>query len=321
MASPVKLEPGLESLLANLQTLLTEAEQRGRREGEAQGIRRWSERTNQAARRMRQAGDAEAWGQMLAEAAAVPSAAVFRKQGDKLLKLVGVQGDHSPEAAAVLREKGIQLESLPAALANAFETKDTVVALRTRSELSGVLVELFPQSTAVKAHLLPLLSRRQPTGLLYLLAGEQPIDLNAMELLATMAEASWQERADVAPVPTSASPLLQIAPVAAVKAPAKRGWDQLNADERDLHLRAQNFARSVVSRLLLRQHDVVLTGREMGNLYTTFEKSLDGDRRAYRERFMHGQPSMVDYLHVELVRTLAEGNEALLGPEYPGPLG
>lgn len=320
MATSLKLEPGLESLVANLQALLADAEQRGRRDGEAQGIRRWSERTNQAVRRMRQAGDAEAWGQVLAEAAAVPSVAVFRKQGDKVLKLVGVHGDHSPEAAAVLREQGISLESLPAALANAFETKDTVVALRTRSELSGVLVELFPQSTAVKAHLLPLLSRRQPTGLLYLLAGEQPIDLNAVELLATMAEASWQERADAAP----ASPtLLQIAPVAvAAPAPAtKRGWDQLNATERDLHLRAQNFARSVVSRLLLRQHDVVLTGREMGNLYMTFEKSLDGDRRAYRERFMHGQPSMVDYLHVELVRTLAEGNEALLGPEYPGPLG
>jgi hypothetical protein len=29
---------------------------------------------------------------------------------------------------------------------------------------------------------------------------------------------------------------------------------------------------------------------------------------------------MVDYFHIEAVRTLANDDESLLGPEYPGPL-
>jgi hypothetical protein len=31
-------------------------------------------------------------------------------------------------------------------------------------------------------------------------------------------------------------------------------------------------------------------------------------------------PSMVDYLHLELVATLAHGDELLLGADYPGQM-
>ena len=35
---------------------------------------------------------------------------------------------------------------------------------------------------------------------------------------------------------------------------------------------------------------------------------------------MTSSPTMVDYLHLELVRSLANDDAILLGPNYPGPL-
>ena len=31
-------------------------------------------------------------------------------------------------------------------------------------------------------------------------------------------------------------------------------------------------------------------------------------------------PTMVDYLHLELVRSFADDDARMLGPDYPGPL-
>jgi len=35
---------------------------------------------------------------------------------------------------------------------------------------------------------------------------------------------------------------------------------------------------------------------------------------------MNVSPTMVDYLHLEMVRSLADDDPNNLGPEYPGPL-
>src|SRR5579883_99392 len=212
------LTQALEDAAQRLRALAAEAERqasaaatRGRREGEVSGVRRWTERTNQAIRRMRQAPDPDAWGQVLAEAAGAACAAVLRRQGDAL-KLVGLHGDYSHTVASALRDKGLSTKSIAPALASALETQDAVVAHRSASEVSNELIELFPQCAAPKAQLIPLTAKRQVTGLLYLLAGDQPLDVNALELLATLAEAAWQDRSEPAAA-KSTLPLLQIAPV------------------------------------------------------------------------------------------------------------
>jgi hypothetical protein len=51
------------------------------------------------------------------------------------------------------------------------------------------------------------------------------------------------------------------------------------------------------------------------------KSELDKAREAYRQQFLAGHSSMTDYLHVEAVRTLANDDATLLGPDYPGPLG
>jgi hypothetical protein len=47
---------------------------------------------------------------------------------------------------------------------------------------------------------------------------------------------------------------------------------------------------------------------------------IDGARRQYESDFMSASATMVDYLHLELVRTLAQDDDMRLGEEYPGPL-
>ena len=85
------------------------------------------------------------------------------------------------------------------------------------------------------------------------------------------------------------------------------------------HLQAQRFARVTVAELQLAQPDACRGGREDGNLYLYLKRDLDGARERFRKRFME-TPSMVDYLHMELVKTAAGGDPSKLGAEYPGAL-
>ena len=50
------------------------------------------------------------------------------------------------------------------------------------------------------------------------------------------------------------------------------------------------------------------------------KEEIEAGREAFRREFIESCPSMVDYFHLELQRTLAKGNTRALGSDYPGPL-
>ena len=64
----------------------------------------------------------------------------------------------------------------------------------------------------------------------------------------------------------------------------------------------------------------VQAGRARGDIYGALRKPIDEARAAFRENYFARCPNMVDYLHLELVRTLAHDDPELLGKDYPGPL-
>lgn len=97
-------------------------------------------------------------------------------------------------------------------------------------------------------------------------------------------------------------------------------WSELSRSEQEIHLKAQRFARTSVADFVLYQMDRVRSGRESRNLYSTFKGEVDAHREAFRSQFAEACPSMVDYYHLELVRTLAKDDPDALGSEYPGPL-
>ena len=246
---------------------------------------------NRAARRLRSSGSD--WAQVLLESSApfCERAALFTLAGDAL-HLVG-------------SSRGEVLEDVPLDAAPAFraavETKDTVIAVRTRGEMSAPIAACFGEAADSKFHLFPVLIGGRVAALLYA-DGRGKLQPDALELLANVAAAVLESRPQKA-----ADGLVNIA------AP-------LDAGERDRHLKAQRFARVQVAEMRLYQDQHVKNGRAERDLYASLKMQIDSAREAYRRVFMDGSESMTDYLHQELVHTLAHGDVELLGPEYPGPL-
>jgi len=88
----------------------------------------------------------------------------------------------------------------------------------------------------------------------------------------------------------------------------------------ETHLKAQRFARVKVAEIRLYHASQVRSGRVASDLYGALKPQISAAREAFREQFltpMHGIP---DYVHLELVKILANDDAVLLGPTYPGPM-
>jgi hypothetical protein len=93
---------------------------------------------------------------------------------------------------------------------------------------------------------------------------------------------------------------------------------EVSEDERRYHNDARRFARLLVSEIKLYNEQKVRDGRDQGNLYERLREEIDRSRQMYDKRVAPNVASRYDYFHHELVNTLAEGNPAKLGGDYPG---
>lgn len=210
--------------------------------------------------------------------------------------------------------------SFAAATAGAFESvvssKDTLVALRTPAEVGEALSS---PDLEQRAHIVPILNGPRVVALLFAV-GQDDLDLNAIELIAGLAS-TVLERQSNASLHTQIA--TQTVPITAHPARAASAtlptWANLPEDQRMLHVRAQRFARVKVAEMQLSRPDACHAGRQQGNLYVFLRQEVDKARDTYRRQFII-TPSMVDYLHIELVRTAAGGDEQKLGADYPGQL-
>lgn len=85
-------------------------------------------------------------------------------------------------------------------------------------------------------------------------------------------------------------------------------------------MRAQRFARVRVAEIQLYHSEAAAMGQSSRNLYAALKPHLDAARGQFAAQFMSASATMVDYLHLELVRTLAGNDDTRLGIDYPGPL-
>ncbi|HEY4088395.1 MAG TPA: hypothetical protein VGM43_20835, partial [Bryobacteraceae bacterium] len=86
------------------------------------------------------------------------------------------------------------------------------------------------------------------------------------------------------------------------------------------HLRAQRTARVRVAQIRISEAAALRKGVQERDIYQALRRSIDAARGEFRQNHMTQMPGMVDYLHLELVRSLAHDNEKLLGAGYPGPM-
>jgi hypothetical protein len=153
---------------------------------------------------------------------------------------------------------------------------------------------------------------------------ESLLDVNELEVLAALAGGSLDARQAAQRVTTALSSGALI-PLSAAAAPEPKpagtppDWQSLSKDDQEVHARAQRFARVRVAEMRLYQAEAVRNGREQARLYMALRGEMDRSRAQFKYEYMHA-PTMVDYFHVEVLRTLANDDASLLGPEYPGPL-
>jgi hypothetical protein len=281
---------------------------------------------NQFVRRLRQYRTEAEWvSGVLSEAGKFAGRLGVFFLDQSIVRLRGQQNLGLPDACA------FPLSSA-AAFVSAVETKDPVVALRSSGEVSSQLSSPNPSD---RAHLFPVTNGARVAAVIF--TDTEHVDIDGLELVAGIGSLVLERQsnvslhAQIAPVqPPANQPEIGTAPRTGPSAsdgvrssPSRPqvlpAWAALNEPDRSLHLRAQRFSRVSVAEMQLSRPEACRAGRETWNLYVFLRTELDKTRDLYRKQFMT-IPSMIDYLHLELVRSAAEGDDLKLGAEYPGPL-
>lgn len=206
----------------------------------------------------------------------------------------------------------IALSAAPAFSA-AVESGDTIVAMRTKGEMSEAIASYFGETQDGRFHLFPISTRGRVAALLY--ADGEAVQVDCVDLLACIAGAVLETGSSW---PSRTGPFVNI--VAARKEPDALAWSELSEQDRELHRKAQRFGRVQIASLRLYKSDDVISGRAERTLYKSFKEEIDAARGVFRRDFIAKSATMVDYFHLELVRTLANDDVELLGPDYPGPM-
>lgn len=307
---------------------VTEELERGREAAR----RAMSERLNQTARRLDQAADLPAWAAALLDGAAAfcSTAALFSIiQGE--LQYEDHRSERGLDLAAL--DERTPLSDAPA-FAGVVETLDAVIAMATAAQISPRLATVFGELEDKRVCLLPIVvghseDQRRVAAILYVEGDGEPVDVNLLEIVTSLAGIRLDARqaAQRAATAAPAGNMMSIAPAAApvpvpapaVAAPAGPDWAAMAREEQELHAKAQRFARVRVAEMRLYQAQAVRQGREDRCLYKALRGEMDRGRAQFKHEFM-SVASMVDYFHLELVRTLANDDASLLGEDYPGPL-
>ena len=326
---PARMERVLEETVAGLAARLDEEHQDAlqariqQANHSAQASRReLIQKLNQITRRLRSFEDERQWANTLVDATRgfCGRAALFLIRDHKLYLETTRNFDDADLAEAV------PVDQAPA-FATAIETRDTLVAIRSSSELSAAIArylddEADPENA--KCYLFPVLTRQDVPAVLYVDSGE--VDVDAIELLVATAGAVLNPQPAAKPVPVApVDGLITITapaanPTTQGQKPEILSWFSLSREDRELHLRAQRFACVQVAGIRLYKSEKVKNGRAAHDLYTSLQLEMDSAREAFRREFLNASDSMVDYLHLELVRTLANDDAEVLGKDYPGPM-
>jgi len=187
----------------------------------------------------------------------------------------------------------------------------------------------------------PLFNRGRVAGVVYVDSGStgQLASGDAVDILtrtATNAVDLLPARAKQAPPPAAAAaapaaaPAAQEQPRAAVEAapapaaaPAPKpvaapaaDISDLPPEEQKLHEAAKRFARLLVSEIKLYNEAKVNEGRTNRDIYDRLKDDIDRSLQMYTQRVNPKIAESTSYFHEEIVKTLAQGDRALLGA-YP----
>jgi hypothetical protein len=274
---------------------------------------------NECFTRMRRFESDRQWCEAMLDAAGAMSrrCAFFSVRGDDLC----IQGARGLGNKAAFPPAEIPYKSAPA-FDRVIATAKTIQVVRCTAELSAPIACMFGQEGEGRALLVPVTTEDRVPGILY---AEDTVDPSAMELVTALAGAILEKHLKLFEPVRTAAGLTRSVAVKSGDAPTPPSGEGRTVEiaapappraEDPAQLAAQRFARVEVARVLLANPPAVSHGRARQDLYSTLRPEIDMIRAKYRARF-HG---VRDYLHLEMVQTLALGDASLLGRDYPGPV-
>ena len=164
-------------------------------------------------------------------------------------------------------------------------------ALCSPAEVSPAVVAVLGHAPPDKAYLFPLTVDRTTVGILYAAGDVESADL---ELLAQATAMALEARQRPARREAGAAPADLVNIATAPGNPPAKDWDDLSPADRQLHLRAQRFARVAVAEMRLARPDAVKAGRAQQDLYGALQDAIDRGRNTFRQEFVSACPTMVD---------------------------
>jgi len=233
----------------------------------------------------------------------------------------------------------------------AFEALNSRVAAKGRGEeVDPKFSGQFGLPEDDRVIVLPLMLKDKVAALVYADAGGAGgIDASALELLVTVTS-GWLEvvssrkqapkepsvdAVEAAPVPvqtvsTFADPFASHAPkhiaaaagagateqqtVHATEAPAPK--PQISPEDAEVHRKAQRFARLLMDEIKLYNQAKVSEGRKNRDLYDRLKDDIEKSRDTYKKRYGNTVAADADYFSVELLRSLAEDDVSVMGPNF-----
>ncbi len=103
---------------------------------------------------------------------------------------------------------------------------------------------------------------------------------------------------------------------ATAAAPATDAFAHMSPEDADVHRKAQRFARLLMDEIKLYNQAKVAEGRKHKDLYDRLKEDIDKSRSTYQKRYGSTAAASADYLSSELIRSLAEDDVSLLGPNF-----
>jgi hypothetical protein len=126
--------------------------------------------------------------------------------------------------------------------------------------------------------------------------------------------------ANLAPEPQSAPEVVEVvsahASAAAAPAAATDPWAGLSTEDADVHRKAQRFARLLVDEIKLYNQAKVAEGRRHKDLYDRLKEDIDKSRGTFQKRYGNTAAASGDYFFHELLRSLAEDDISIMGPNF-----
>jgi hypothetical protein len=208
-------------------------------------------------------------------------------------------------------ETELLISSAPA-VRETLDSGDCVVSLHTPRQISAAAAEMLPAEPGSKVTLIPMAARRRVLAVLCAVHSDGAMELGPLEVLAALATSAVATMEPSAELVTIGENVLPAGPLPEA--------EPLSEKEQEVHLRARRVARVQAAEIRLYESNAVKQGRADANLYGVLKVEIDTRRDAFRKEFVAAENLKIDYFHQELVRTLANDDESLLGPDYPGPL-